>query len=219
MTLDIAQARANMIAQQIRPWHAADDTVLEVLNLVPREDFVPEAYRSLAFTDVEIPLSDGEIMLKPNLQARILNILDVQADDKILEIGTGTGYMTACLATLGLHVDSVDINATFTAVATANLVAHDIDNVQLITADASKGWGEEMTYDVIVVTGSMPEASDHFARRLKTGGRLLMVIGNEPAMTATLTTRVGQNEFEQEGLFETVIPPLKNTEIPVEFSF
>ncbi|MCP5135285.1 MAG: protein-L-isoaspartate O-methyltransferase [Gammaproteobacteria bacterium] len=218
VALDFDQARFNMLEQQIRPWDVYDPSVLMVLESVHREDYVPANWRNLALADVEVDLGHGERMLKPNHEARLLQSIQVQAGDRILEIGTGSGFLTACLASLGAHVDSVDIHADFTAEADARLKANGIDNVNLLSADAAHGWGDTNAYDVIVVSGSVPDDITDFTRGLADGGRLWITVGSGDVMEARLVTRVG-DQLHTDGLFETVIAPLVNREAPTTFTF
>ena len=208
--MDIEHARFNMVEQQIRPWDVLDPVVLDLLMRLHREDFVPEQHRALAFVDMEIPLGHGECMLSPKLEARMLQELGIQRGDSILEIGTGSGYMTALLASLGRHVYSVDIAADFTRTAAARLAAHGISNVTLETGDAARGWDKHGPYDVIVLTGSVPVLPESFQQSLNPGGRLLAVVGAAPAMHARLITRAGGGACHAVTLFETCTTPLKN---------
>lgn len=218
MTLDFEQARFNMLEQQIRPWDVADPSVLMVMESVHREDFVPAAWRNLALADVEIELGHGERMFKPNHEARLLQAVRVQPGDRVLEIGTGSGYLTACLASLGGNVDSVDLYPEFTNEARARLRAHGFDNVNLVSADAAHGWGKAGAYDVIVVTGSVANDVNDFTRGLANGGRLWIVVGEDAVMEARLITRDG-DMFVVDGQFETVIKPLENRAIAHRFDF
>lgn len=212
------QARHNMIEQQIRPWEVLDQRVLDVLARVPREDFVPERYRKLAFSDLAIPLGHGEFMLKPNVEGRILQALAVRANDRVLEVGTGSGYLTACLGRLAASVVSVDIVPDFTESARVKLKAHGLGQVALHTGDASGGWGEHR-YDAIAVTGSVAAVADHWRQSLSPGGRLFVVVGQPPVMEALLITRLGEREWLRESLFETELPPLRNAAPPKIFEF
>ena len=214
----IEQARFNMIEQQIRPWEVLDQRVLDVLAAVPRERFVPERYRSLAFADVRIPLGHGQTMMNPNVEGRLLQALQIAAPDHILEIGTGSGYLTACLARLGASVNSVDIVTEFTEMADQRLSANGVDNVRLATADAALDWGERL-FDVIVLTGSLPALTEAWQRRLAVNGRLFAIVGSEPIMEAMLVTRTAEHEWLQESLFDTEIAPLLNSSPAVVFDF
>lgn len=208
--MDIEHARFNMVEQQIRPWDVLDPVVLDLLMRLHREDFVPEQHRALAFVDMEIPLGHGESMLSPKLEARMLQELGIQRGDSILEVGTGSGYMTALLASLGRHVCSVDIVPDFTRNAAARLAAHNISNVTLETGDAARGWDKHGPYDVIVLTGSVPVLPESFQQSLNPGGRLLAVVGVAPAMQARLVTRTEGGACSTVNLFETCTAPLKN---------
>jgi protein-L-isoaspartate(D-aspartate) O-methyltransferase len=217
--MDFERARYNMVEQQIRTWEVLDQRVLDLLFRVRREDFVPARYRSLAFADMEIPLGHGQTMLQPKLEARMLQELAIAATDRILEVGTGSGYMTALLACLGQHVYSVDIVPGFTQTASAKLSAHDIRNVTLETGDAARGWTSQSPYDVIVLTGSVPVLPPAFQDSLKPGGRLIAIVGEAPVMEARLVTRIGAGAFSTTGLFETCIAPLQNVMQPEKFVF
>lgn len=221
--IDIEHARFNMVEQQIRTWEVLDQQVLDLLFAVRREDFVAPQYRSLAFVDMEIPLANnaptGERMLAPKLEARMLQELAVKPTDRILEVGTGSGYMTALLAKRGAHVTSVEINPAYSAVAATRLSAHGIANVTLEVGDAARGWSKHAPYDVIVLTGSVPVLADDFQRSLKPGGRLLAIVGEAPAMQARLTTCAGGGAYDSVSLFETCIAALRNAPQPERFVF
>lgn len=208
-----------MVEQQIRPWEVLDQQVLDLLFKVRREEFVPPQYRSLAFVDMEIPLGHGEKMLAPKLEARLVQELAIQSGDRILEIGTGSGYMTALLASLGGHVDSVEIIPEFTKSAATKLAACHITNIVLETGDAARGWTKQAPYDAIVVTGSLPILPEAFPHSLALGGRLIAIVGEPPVMEARLITRMGENAFNSIGLFETCIAPLRNALQPERFVF
>ena len=217
--LDVERARFNMVEQQIRPWEVLDPRVLDLLLRVRREEYVPARYRALAFADMEIPLGHGETMLAPRLEARMLQELALEPADRILEVGTGSGYMTALLASLGRHVYSVDIIPEFTRAAGGTLKAHGIANVTLETGDAARGWDRHAPYDAIVVTGSLPVLPDAFPKSLQRGGRLIAVVGTPPVMEARLITCVAAGAFSTTGLFETCIAPLRNAVQPERFVF
>ncbi|HQR60163.1 MAG TPA: protein-L-isoaspartate O-methyltransferase [Methylophilaceae bacterium] len=218
--MNLEQARFNMIEQQIRPWEVLDPTVLDLLKLVPREEFVPAQHAGLAFADLEIPIGHGQSMLSPKLQARIVQSLDLRKTDRVLEIGTGTGYMTALLASLAGQVVSVDCVAQLTREARRNLRRHCIANVTLASGDAMRDWdGGGDTYDVIVLTGSVPQLPPALQRKLAIGGRLFAVVGEAPAMAATLVRRVTDDAFRSDVLFETCVPSLVNAPQPQRFSF
>ena len=219
--MDLEQTRYNMVEQQIRPWDVLDQEVLNLLFELRREEFVLPAYRSLAFVDMEIPLGYGEVMLAPKLEARILQELQVKKTDRILEVGSGSGYLTALLAKKGGHVYSVEIVPELKAIAEKNLRDHDISNVPLEQGDAARGWPDHGPYDVIVLTGSTPVLPEAFQKSLKTGGRLFAVVGDAPVMEAVLVTCVAQETgtYNTVDLFETCIAPLKNAQQPERFVF
>ena len=217
--MDFEKARYNMVEQQIRPWEVLDNAVLDLLFEVKREEYVPEAYRALALADLEIPIGHGEAMLSPKLEAKILQAVNLRKSDRVLEIGTGSGYMTALLASGGHHVYSVEIVPELSAMAEKNLKAHHIGNVTLETGDGSRGWGKHGPYDVIVLAGSTPVLPEEFQKELHLGGRLFAVVGEGPAMKATLVTRIGKDAWHTEDLFETRIPQLKNAPKPDKFQF
>ncbi|HET7160853.1 MAG TPA: protein-L-isoaspartate O-methyltransferase [Burkholderiales bacterium] len=218
-TSALEQARFNMIEQQIRTWEVLDQRVLDLLFTVRREDYTPEIYRALAFMDMEIPLGHGEKMLQPKLEARMLQALELTPSDRVLEIGTGSGYMTALLASLSAHVYSVDIYEDFTRSAGAKLRQHGVTNVTLESGDAARGWDKHGPYDAIVLTGSVPILSERFLASLKPGARLLAVVGEPPVMEAQLITCAGTAAYNTVALFETCIAPLKNAPQPERFVF
>jgi protein-L-isoaspartate(D-aspartate) O-methyltransferase len=215
--IDIEQARFNMIEQQVRPWDVLDQRVLDVMSATPREDFVPERYRSLAFADTNIPLGHDQVMMAPKTEGRLLQVLDVQAGDSVLEIGTGSGYLTACLSRLGNHVTSIEIFPEFREAAAAKLAAHGFRNVTLRDADAANGIGSDTRYDVIAVTGSLPLLHRQFHDNLAIGGRLFVIAGMPPVMEALLITRIDERNWSRESLFETSLPPLLHAEQPQQF--
>ncbi len=219
MSVDLELARFNMVEQQIRPWEVLDTKVLDLLHVVRREDYVPDAYKALAFADLEIPIGHGERMLSPKLEARILQELAVTANDRILEIGTGSGYMTALLASQGSHVYSVDILGSFSDGAATRLAQHGLHNVTLETGDASRGWDKHGPYDVIVLTGSVPVLSVAFQNSLCVGGRLFAVVGEAPVMDARLITCMAHGAWDSASLFETCVPALRNAPQRASFSF
>jgi len=216
--MDTLAARQQMVDQQIRTWEVLDPRVLGALSDVPREAFVPPEYRELAFADAPIPIAFGQSMLAPKVQGRILQALAVGAGDTVLEIGSGTGYLTACLALLGAATHSIDIHPGLTALAQANLRAVPQARVQFETRDAfdAAPLGD---FDVIAVTGSLPVYDPRFERSLKIGGRLFTVVGSAPVMDAVLVRRVDANEWIRETLFETVIQPLINATAARKFVF
>jgi protein-L-isoaspartate(D-aspartate) O-methyltransferase len=217
-TFDVERARFNMVEQQIRTWEVLDPEVLDLLFTVKREEYVPPAYRSLAFADLEIPLGDGQRMWTPKLEARVLQALAVQPGQHVLEIGTGSGYFTALLAARGARVTSVEIAAGRAAAARANLVRHGFERVRVEVGDGARGFGRD-AYDVIVLTGSTPVLPDAFAAQLAAGGRLFAIVGEAPVMAARLERRDADGRSSAAVLFETVVPPLVNAAQPERFAF
>jgi protein-L-isoaspartate(D-aspartate) O-methyltransferase len=217
--INIESARHNMVVSQIRTGSVLDDRILELVGRGPRQDFVPEALRNLAFVDMQIPLGHGEVMMAPLVEARLLQELAIKPTDKILEIGTGSGYMTWLLAQLGAKVHSVEIRAAFTDRASGRLAAHGARNVELEIGDGARGWDKHTPYDVILVTGSLPLLPDSFKKSLTVGGRLIAIVGRSPAMAAQLVTRLSESGFDTRGLFETDLPPLQNALAPSAFVF
>lgn len=205
-----------MLGQQIRAWEVLDDRVLRVLGEMPREAFVPADYRELAFADIEIPIGHGQAMLAPKIQGKILQALQIEPIDTVLEIGTGTGYLTACMAQLGKHVVSVDIYSDLVEAARRNLADRNIGNIELAAADGLT-LDAPQTYDAIAVTGSVPELDEHFIRMLKPHGRLFIVVGRAPVMEARLITMGANGQWTSSSLFETVLTPLVNAERPEPF--
>jgi protein-L-isoaspartate(D-aspartate) O-methyltransferase len=216
---DTERARHNMIEQQIRPWEVIDARVLDTLQAVPREAFVPGGYRGLAFADIEIPIGHGEVMLAPKIEAKLLQALAIQPTDRVLEVGTGTGYLAACLARLGGHVVTIDLYGDFTEQARGRLAELGIGNVEYLTGDVFTAEIAGAPFDVIAVTGSLPLASERLEGLLNDGGRLFAVVGEPPAQEAQLVTRVREGVLRREGLVETVIPPLQNAPRPKAFVF
>ena len=217
--MDFERARFNMVEQQIRTWEVLDQKVLDLLFTVRREDFVPPAYREIAFADMQIPLGHGETMLQPRIEARMLQELAPAEKDRILEVGTGSGYMTALLAALSAHVYTVDIVPDFSRAAEQRLAAHGVRNVTLDIGDAARGWDRHGPYDAIILTGSVPQLAENFRQSLKRGGRLLAVVGEPPVMEAQLITSEGSGAYNTVDLFETCIAPLRNAPRTERFVF
>lgn len=215
---NMEQARFNMVEQQIRPWNVLNAEVLDLLMKVKREQFVPVAQRSLTFMDMDIPLGYGAKMWEPKLEARALQALKLNHGDRVLEVGSGSGYLTALLSKLATHVTSVEIVPELGAMAERNLAAHHIDNVTLEVGDAANGWGTAQ-YDAIVLTGSVPLQPTSLMNSLNVGGRLFAVIGDVPVMQACLITRISADKFESVTLFETSVEPLLNVQQPQRFVF
>lgn len=214
-----AQARFNMIEQQIRTWDVLDPKVLQLLHDVPREHFVPAAYQGLAFADIEIPLIDEQFMLSPKLEARILQSLNLKKTDKVLHVGTGSGYFTALLAKLAEHVYSLEVDPELSATAAYQLAQHDIHNVTIELANGVRGFSEQQPYDVIVLTGSSPVEPPNLREQLKIGGSLFVVLGSAPVMEATLIQRVSETGFSKQVIFETCIPELASAPQQDNFEF
>ena len=206
--MNIEQARFNMIEQQIRPWEVLDPEVLDLLFVVKREDFVPAAYRNLAFADMEIPIGSGQVMLAPRVEARLMQELGIRKTDKVLEIGTGSGYMAALLASKAEYVYSVEIDPQLAENARRTLQRTGVANVSVETGDASRGWPAHSPYDVIVISGSLSELPEAFLQQLKIGGRLAAFIGEPPVMDARLIIRTDDQAFNTINLFETVVAAL-----------
>lgn len=217
--MNIEQTRFNMVTQQIRTWYVTDDTILDLLYKLKREEFVPAGHRDLAFVDMEIPLGYGQVMLTPKIEARILQELHIKKTDRILEVGSGSGYMTALLAESGAHVYSVEIIPELKAMAEKNLDAHGVSNVTLEQGDAAQGWPQHGPYDVIVLTASTPVLPDTFQNSLSPGGRLFAVVGEDPVMEAVIVTGTAPGQFTAVTLFETSTVPLVNARQPIRFSF
>ncbi|HVP87460.1 MAG TPA: protein-L-isoaspartate O-methyltransferase [Casimicrobiaceae bacterium] len=216
--MNFEQARFNMIEQQIRTWEVLDQNVLDLLFEVRREDFVPGAYRALAFADLEIPIGDGERMWTPKMEARVLQELELKPHESALEIGTGSGYFTALLARSCAEVLSVEINARLSAAAKERLQDAGFDNIGLEEGDGAQGWGNGV-YDAIVLTGSTPVLPDSWHKQLRPGGRLFAVVGDPPVMTARLLRWTAPEAVASEDLFETVLAPLRNAPQPERFVF
>ena len=217
--MNIEQARFNMVENQIRPWEVLDQQVLDLLYAVKREDFVPAAYRMLAFSDMEIPIGHGERMWQPKLEARVLQELAIQPSDRVLEIGTGSGYFAALLAHRAQHVYSVEIQPELKAAAESNLRRAGVANVTVELGDGANGWTRHSPCDVIVLTGSTPVLPQQFLQQMKAGTRLFAVVGSPPVMAARLITCSGEGVYNAIDLFETSLAPLANAPCGARFSF
>ncbi len=217
--MNIEQARTNMVKQQCRAWGVLDENILALFQHVPREDFVPKRYQDLAFADMAIPLGHGQSMLAPKEEARILNALKINPNDRVLEVGTGSGFFTMLLASQAKHVDSVDIFEDFVVLAGQKLQHHNIHNIELQAADASLGYKKNTHYDVIVITGSLPILPKPFLGQLNNHGRLFAFLGKAPAMQATLITKLDEHNIQTQILFETTVAPLMSAHAPSEFVF
>jgi protein-L-isoaspartate(D-aspartate) O-methyltransferase len=217
--IDLEQARFNMVEQQVRPWLVLDQRILDLIAQVPREDFVPLQYRNLAFADVSLPLGHGEVMMSPKVEARLLQALDVKHSDRVLEVGTGSGYLTALLARQANQVYSVEIAQDLSTSAKTKLSAHNVNNVILEVGDAATGWAQHAPYEVVALTGSLPILPEGFLQSLAIGGRLFVILGQSPVMEARLITRVDTQSWAEESLFETDLPALRNARQPQQFLF
>lgn len=216
--MNIDSAREKMIEQQVRAWDVFDPDVLAVLGKIPRERFVPRNYQALAFADTEIPIGHGEVMMTPTVEGRLLQSLKLQGSGHVLEIGTGTGFVTACLANLADRVTSIDIHENFLKRAGENLADARIDNVKLQSMDATAELPPGK-FDAIAVTGSIQIFDPRFVESLDVGGRLFVVVGDSPVMDARVVTRTNDSDWESESLFETDIRPLVHGVVPPQFTF
>jgi protein-L-isoaspartate(D-aspartate) O-methyltransferase len=213
------QARFNMVEQQIRPWQVLDKAALAVLSHVQRELFVPQAYQALAYTDTDIPLGHGQRMVPPRVDARLMHDLHLRGDDKVLEIGTGSGYLCALLAGRAQRVIGLEINAELAATARANLQRAGITNTDVRVADGSQGCPEDAPFDAIVLGGSVTEVPQALLQQLKVGGRLIAIVGTDPVMCATLFTRTGDANWHSKSLWDTTAPRLQGFTEPTRFHF
>ena len=211
-------ARQQMVNQQVRGWHVYDERVLDVLRELPREHFVPAGYEMLAFADVEIPLGHGEAMMTPTIEGRLLQALGLEGHEKVLEVGTGSGFMSACLARLSDHVTSIDLHGDFVAAATQKLEQLGIDNVLVLEMDAMAELPEG-PFDAIAVTGSVQRFEPRFVEALSNHGRLFIVEGSAPAMEAKLVQRTDDHDWQSISLFETNLKPLVHGALPPQFEF
>lgn len=216
--MDVELARFNMIEQQIRTWDVLDDRILDLVNRVRRERYVPEKYKDLAFADIRIPIGEGQFMMEPKLEARILQTLDIQVGDRVLEIGTGSGYLTACMADLADSVVSYEIHESLSKQAGYNLASDEYENVSLRIEDVMDNLYLNEQFDAIVLTGSLPVMDKRFHELLKVDGRMFMVVGEAPAMEALIVKRVSRDQWSEESLFETDLDALLNTQSPSHFS-
>ena len=219
MAMNFEQARQNMVENQVRPWDVLDARVLDALAQVRREDFVAPEHRQLAFADLCLPIGHGQVMMKPVIEGRVLQALDLKATESVLEIGTGSGFLTACMAKLAAHVTSVDVHGDFTAAAQPRLEAAGVANASLVTADAMQDWQPQEQFDAIVVTGAVWQVPQRFLGWLKPGGRLLAIRGESPAQQAVLLTQAGAGGYREDYLFETDLPYLLHAEPPRRFVF
>jgi protein-L-isoaspartate(D-aspartate) O-methyltransferase len=217
--MNTAQARFNMVEQQIRTWQVLDPKVLETLKLVDRELFTPSAYQNLAYTDTEIPVGDGEIMLSPKIQARLVQDLKLKGHEHVLQIGSGTGYMSALLSHHCEQVTALEINPRLANLAQSNLSKLAVSNVQTKQLDASKSLDLNSLFDVIVLCGSTAHPPKSLLERLKSGGYLVGIFGNEPIMQATRVTKVGATQFDSTILWDCYAPRLLGFAEDSKFNF
>lgn len=213
------EARKQMIEQQVRAWDVLDERVLDTLRRVPRAQFVPALHRFLAYADTEIPLPHAQHMLRPSVVGRLLQALGLSGTERVLEIGAGSGYVTACLRTAGAAVRSLEIFPELAELARSNLVSMGLRDVEIVTADAMQTDTDARLYDAIAVTGSLPRYDERFQLRLAVGGRLFVVVGEAPVMEARLIRRLSEDAWGVESLFETVIEPLVHATRPAAFVF
>jgi protein-L-isoaspartate(D-aspartate) O-methyltransferase len=223
-SIDLEKARYNMVEQQVRPWDVLDQSVLDLMMTVRREDFVPPQHRGLAFMDLEIPLdidgySSGEAMFAPRVEARLLQELALKPHDHVLEIGTGSGFMAALVAHKARHVLTVEVDERLARFGAGNLARAGVRNATVERGDGARGWVARAPFDVIIVSGSLPVLPAELPAQLKHGGRLAAIVGDAPAMTAQIVTRVADNAFETLKLFETCVKPLRNAWCPSSFRF
>ena len=216
--MNIDFARQMMIEQQVRTWEVANPNVLNVLSTMPREQFVPFGYEALAFADTQIPIGHGQFMLTPMLEGRILQTLELGGNENALEIGTGVGYLTACLSRLAQHVTSLEIHDELRKRASENLADAGVDNVELLSMDATQELPDRL-FDVIVVSGSIQTFDPRFVDALTIGGLLFVIVGDAPAMEARLVRKTSENDWESKSLFETELIPLINGSSATEFCF
>ena len=210
-------ARLNMVEQQIRPWVVLDRAVLDLMEQAPRDAFVPPEYRRLAYADTAVPIGEGEFMLQPRVEGRLLQALGLAPHERVLEVGSGSGFLTYLLSRHAAHVIGVERKPMLAGRARANLAAHDAGNATIEIGDGSDGWESEAPYDAIAVGGSVPVPAPAFEEQLVIGGRLFIVVGSPPAMEAMLVRRTGEREWVRESLFETVVPPLVGCPAPRRF--
>ncbi len=218
MPTNLEMARSNMVENQIRTWEVLDSRVLEVLGRVRREEFVPQRYRNMAFADVELPLGHGEIMLKPVVEGRILQAIAIEAGQRVLEIGTGSGFLAACMAELGADLTTIEQHADLATLARGNLDRAGLSRVRIEVGEALKAYTPATTFDCVVLTGAVFALPERIKSWVKPGGRLFAVSGESPAMQALLHTRVDANHWQTESLFETDIPYLTHASPPARFT-
>ncbi|HEC13843.1 MAG TPA: protein-L-isoaspartate O-methyltransferase [Acidiferrobacteraceae bacterium] len=217
--MDFEQARFNMVEQQIRTWAVLDQRVLDLVGQLHREDFVPTQYRKLAYADMRIPLGHDQVMMTPKTEARLLQELQIKPQDRILEVGTGSGYLTALLARSGAEVVSLEIHSELASEAEQKLAAHIISNATIVVGDAAKTYEKYGSFDVIVLTGSVPRMPNYYKKILNEGGRLAAIVGQSPVMEAIIGTRVNETDWVERSVFDTDLPRLIGVDEPPKFIF
>ncbi len=215
----LEQCRYNMVEQQVRPWDVLDDKVLRTLETIPRDQYVPAQYLNLAYADTGIPLNTTQKMMHPIIEGRILQLLDIHPEDDVLEIGTGSGYLTACLANLACHVESIEIDEALAKQAAQTLLEQGVFNISLSVGDGLEAFSTNKKYNMIILTGSVAEIPQQLKEALKDNGKMFVVTGDAPAMTAHVITRTENNEWSDEIIFETILTPLVHGEKKPTFEF
>ncbi|HHT00609.1 MAG TPA: protein-L-isoaspartate O-methyltransferase [Thiomicrospira sp.] len=215
--MNLDQARFFMVEQQIRPWDVLDPKVLDLFMDIPRHLFVKAGNEELAYSDIELPIGQNQTMMPPKIEGRLLQALDIDEEDTVLEVGTGSGYLTALLANMGKTVTTIDIYPEIQDLAKPRLSS--FTNIEFYTGDASQNWNDDKEYDAIVLTGSVASVPQAYKEKLTLGGRLAVVVGTSPAMTAQVITRISNQEWETETLFETDLAPLINSTQANNFKF
>ncbi len=217
--MDIEKARYNMIEQQIRPWNVFNEDVLQLMSVLKREDFVPAAYKGVAFADLEIPLAGGQCMLSPKIEARLLQDLALKSTDKVLQVGTGSGFVAALISKQAQRVISYEINPELATFARSNLQKQGISNVEVRQGDGAQGAASDGQFDAILLSGSVSQVPQNLLAQLKVGGRLVAIVGDDPVMMATIVTRTGANTYATTTPWETIAPRLQQFEEPARFAF
>ena len=213
--MNLEQARFFMVEQQIRPWDVLDPKILDLFMDTPRHNFVAESQKELAYTDIELPIGENQSMMAPKIEGKLLQALDISDEESVLEVGTGSGYLTALISKLAKEVTTVELNESLSNTAQSRLKNY--NNINFEIGDAAQDWDNGKTYDAIVLTGSVPEVPNAYMEKLNLGGRLAVISGSAPAMTAKVITRISEQEWDTESLFETELAPLINTRLTSGF--